>query len=154
MSHVLGQRLKSARQTVQLSQAVLGKMAGISQPFVAQIERGDRVPSQQVVNALANALNLPVDTLLGNVATGVDQAETVPFCERQHDELVPVPSRFASPGLIALMEDHELLAFLKIRPDEWMTLSSIQTLWPLKKDGYVQLLMTLRAVSHAQDRAA
>lgn len=147
---MIGPRLKSARLHARLSQTVLSEMAGISQSFVAQIERGDRTPSQQVVNALAVALKVPVETLLGQGEPAVSDQPVA--CERPSDPSMAVSGRFASPGLLELMEDRELLSILAVQPDEWMTLSSIQTLWPLKKDAYVQLLMTLRAVR--QDRAA
>jgi transcriptional regulator with XRE-family HTH domain len=39
------------------------ELAGISNPYLSQIERGLRAPSQQVVDGIARALKLSADTL-------------------------------------------------------------------------------------------
>ena len=39
------------------------RMAGISNPYLSQIERGLRAPSDQVVKAIADALQVSADTL-------------------------------------------------------------------------------------------
>jgi transcriptional regulator with XRE-family HTH domain len=39
------------------------EQVGISNPYLSQIERGLRAPSDQVVRSIADALRLPVDTL-------------------------------------------------------------------------------------------
>ena len=39
------------------------ELAGISNPYLSQIERGLRAPSQQVVDGIAQALHLSADAL-------------------------------------------------------------------------------------------
>jgi transcriptional regulator with XRE-family HTH domain len=39
------------------------EQVGISNPYLSQIERGLRAPSEQVVRSIANALHVPIDTL-------------------------------------------------------------------------------------------
>jgi transcriptional regulator with XRE-family HTH domain len=39
------------------------EQVGISNPYLSQIERGLRAPSEQVVRSIADALRVPVDTL-------------------------------------------------------------------------------------------
>ena len=55
------------------------EMAGISNPYLSQIERGLRAPSETVLNAIANSLKTSADALR-------DQAG-VP---REHDGGAPV----------------------------------------------------------------
>ena len=39
------------------------RMAGISNPYLSQIERGLRAPSEQVLNAIAETLKVSAETL-------------------------------------------------------------------------------------------
>jgi len=39
------------------------QLAGISNPYLSQIERGLRAPSEQVLDGIANALKVSADTL-------------------------------------------------------------------------------------------
>ena len=41
----------------------LAAMSGISNPYLSQIERGLRDPSDQVLNAIADSLHLSADSL-------------------------------------------------------------------------------------------
>lgn len=43
------------------------RIAGISNPYLSQIERGLRAPSEQVLNAIADALKVSADTLRSHV---------------------------------------------------------------------------------------
>lgn len=51
-------RIREARVRAGLSQEELAQRAGCSQPMVAQIERGDRAPSESLERALCVALGL------------------------------------------------------------------------------------------------
>jgi transcriptional regulator with XRE-family HTH domain len=48
-----------------LSQTDLARSAGISVPYLNQIEAGKREPRTKVVKALAGMLNVPIDALVG-----------------------------------------------------------------------------------------
>jgi len=48
-----------------LSQTDLARSAGISAPYLNQIEAGKRKPSTKVVKVLAGMLNVPIDALVG-----------------------------------------------------------------------------------------
>lgn len=39
------------------------ELVGISNPYLSQIERGLRAPSEQVVRSIADALQVPIETL-------------------------------------------------------------------------------------------
>ncbi len=47
-----------------LSQTALAAQAGISLPYLNQIEAGKRQPSARVLKTLAAALKLPIDALV------------------------------------------------------------------------------------------
>jgi hypothetical protein len=55
----------------------------------------------------------------------------------------------APGGLIELAEDTNLVAALQITDDEFRTLASIALPASVDRDGYVQLLMTVRAITKA-----
>lgn len=47
-------------------------MAGISNPYLSQIERGLRAPSKQVVEAIARSLQTSADDLYAQAGIGID----------------------------------------------------------------------------------
>jgi hypothetical protein len=53
----------------------------------------------------------------------------------------------APEGLKALVNDRELANALRVTEDEWKSLGSIKLPADVSKDGYVQLLITVRAIS-------
>ena len=59
----LGELIRSQRELHELSMRQLAKMAGISNPYLSQIERGLRAPSEQVLEAIARSLELSAETL-------------------------------------------------------------------------------------------
>ena len=46
-------------------------MAGISNPYLSQIERGLRAPSEEVLRAIADSLNVSADLLRGEEPSAV-----------------------------------------------------------------------------------
>jgi transcriptional regulator with XRE-family HTH domain len=61
----LGEVIRKQRELAELSMRRLAALAGISNPYLSQIERGLRVPSDEVVEAIAESLRLPADLLRG-----------------------------------------------------------------------------------------
>jgi transcriptional regulator with XRE-family HTH domain len=61
----LGGQVREHRLERGLSQEALAQRAGLSRNFVAQIERGESIPTVASLRRLAAALALPVATLLG-----------------------------------------------------------------------------------------
>jgi transcriptional regulator with XRE-family HTH domain len=59
----LGELIRRQRELHELTLRQLAEMAGISNPYLSQIERGLREPSEKVVEALANNLELSADAL-------------------------------------------------------------------------------------------
>jgi transcriptional regulator with XRE-family HTH domain len=61
----LGQAIKRLRTQRGLTQAQLAERAGISQPYLSQLEAGTKGrPAVQIVQTLAKALGVKIDDLL------------------------------------------------------------------------------------------
>lgn len=59
----LGEFIASQRRAAEMSLRQLAERAGISNPYVSQIERGLRKPSAEVLQSLATALSVSAETL-------------------------------------------------------------------------------------------
>src|SRR5438046_9026198 len=59
----LGQFIREQRGTARLSLRKLSDMAGISNPYLSQIERGLRKPSAEILQQIAKALRISAETL-------------------------------------------------------------------------------------------
>ena len=59
----LGTYIRSQRNSAQLSLRNLAKLAGVSNPYLSQIERGLRKPSAEILQAIAKALSISSETL-------------------------------------------------------------------------------------------
>ena len=59
----LGQFIREQRSTARLSLRRLSDMAGISNPYLSQIERGLRKPSAEILQQIARALRISAETL-------------------------------------------------------------------------------------------
>ena len=73
----LGDFIAAQRRAAEMSLRQLAERAGISNPYVSQIERGLRKPSAEVLNQLATALSVSAESLY--VRAGIiDPDETRP----------------------------------------------------------------------------
>jgi len=61
--HDLGEYLKEQRQSARLSLRQLSEVAGISNPYISQIERGLKKPSAEILQALAKGLRISAESL-------------------------------------------------------------------------------------------
>jgi transcriptional regulator with XRE-family HTH domain len=59
----LGEYLREQRRNAQLSLRQLAEAAGVSNPYLSQIERGLRKPSAEILQQLAKALRISAETL-------------------------------------------------------------------------------------------
>ena len=59
----LGEFIRSQRERANLSLRRLAETAGISNPYLSQIERGIRKPSAEILKNLARALEISSNTL-------------------------------------------------------------------------------------------
>jgi transcriptional regulator with XRE-family HTH domain len=61
--HDLGEFIRDQRHTARLSVRRLSELAGISNPYLSQIERGLRKPSADILQQIAKALRISAETL-------------------------------------------------------------------------------------------
>lgn len=87
----LGEYLREQRRNAQLSLRQLADAAGVSNPYLSQIERGLRKPSAEVLQQVAKALRISAETLY--VRAGILDAE------RDRDEVETRAALLADPTL-------------------------------------------------------
>ncbi|MFF6983395.1 helix-turn-helix domain-containing protein [Streptomyces sp. NPDC008343] len=87
----LGEYLRDQRRNAQLSLRQLADAAGVSNPYLSQIERGLRKPSAEVLQQVAKALRISAETLY--VRAGILDAE------RDRDEVETRAVIIADPTL-------------------------------------------------------
>jgi len=61
--HDLGEFIREQRRVARLSLRKLSELAGISNPYLSQIERGLRKPSAEILQQIAKALRISAETL-------------------------------------------------------------------------------------------
>lgn len=59
----LGEIIRQQRELAEISMRQFAQIAGISNPYLSQIERGLRAPSEQVLDGIARALKVSADVL-------------------------------------------------------------------------------------------
>jgi len=88
----LGEIIRRQRELNRLSMRQFAAMAGISNPYLSQIERGLREPSERVVEAIARSLQTSAEALYeqaGLVAEEDAELEAVPTAIRHDESLTP-----------------------------------------------------------------
>jgi len=86
----LGEFLREQRRSARLSLRQLADAAGVSNPYLSQIERGLRKPSAEILQQLAKALRISAETLY--VQAGMLDA-------RERDELEVPAAILADPSI-------------------------------------------------------
>jgi transcriptional regulator with XRE-family HTH domain len=88
----LGERLRSRRRKLGLTIAQVADSAGLSLPYVSNLERGRGNPTLDVLTSLAAVLDLPMAQLMGN---GNDDV-TEDLSERFLASIPPSLNRFSN----------------------------------------------------------
>lgn len=70
----LGSFIRDQRRSARLSLRKLSDLAGISNPYLSQIERGLRKPSAEILQAIAKGLRISAETLY--VRAGILEEDT------------------------------------------------------------------------------
>ena len=78
----LGEIIRRQRELSELSMRQFASLAGISNPYLSQIERGLREPSERVLDAIAAALQVSADTLYEEAGMKVDEEPETSAVER------------------------------------------------------------------------
>jgi len=75
-SSSLGEFIRTQRELSEVSMRQFAELAGISNPYLSQIERGLRAPSEAVLQSIAEVLQVSADTLYDQA--GVPREEDGP----------------------------------------------------------------------------
>jgi transcriptional regulator with XRE-family HTH domain len=59
----LGEYIREQRESAKVSLRQLAKLAGVSNPYLSQIERGLRKPSAEILQQIAKGLRISAETL-------------------------------------------------------------------------------------------
>ena len=103
----LGSYIREQRKSASLSLRKLAKQAGVSNPYLSQIERGLRRPSAEILQAIAKALQISAETLYVQagildeaVPTDLRQAILADrsITKKQKDVLLSVYESFRAAG--------------------------------------------------------
>lgn len=140
-------RLKAARERKQLSQAALARQLGVTQTLPGQWERGEKVPSADKLQRLAELLGVTASWLLGEKVVDVGNIYT-PHPTGPQGILTDSDS---PPGLRELASRSDLVAALDIAPAEWTALRSLIPTNLLSIDGYVGVLLIMRGSAKTTD---
>ncbi len=99
----LGEYLREQRLGARLTLRQLAEQAGVSNPYLSQIERGLRKPSAEVLQQIAKALRISAEQLYVRAGiVGLDESSSVELAiladpgltERQKQSLLDVHSSF------------------------------------------------------------
>ena len=104
----LGARVRELRRERGLTLKALGREAGLSHPFLSQLERGLARPSVASVERIAEALQVPVGSLWAERQRGAA------YVVRADDATVVPHSEAGAPGTV-----RELVANGSMRVREW-----------------------------------
>jgi len=108
-AQTLGEYLREQRRGAQLSLRQLADQAGVSNPYLSQIERGLRKPSAEVLQQLARALRVSAESLYvraGMLDPNDEQERSVHLAvladsaltERQKQVLLDIYASFRGEG--------------------------------------------------------
>ena len=73
----VGGFIRQQRETAEMSIRKLAELADVSNPYLSQIERGLRKPSAEILQQVAHALKLSVETLYAKAGILPDTDRTV-----------------------------------------------------------------------------
>jgi len=107
----LGEIIRQQRELAELSMRQFAEQAGISNPYLSQIERGLRAPSENVLDAIARALKVSADVLYkqaGMPAPGDEPEDNAVL------DAVAADTRLTARQRAALKEVYE--AFVTVSP--------------------------------------
>lgn len=120
MKDDLAKRLRSMRNMLDLTQSALAERVGITQAYLAELEKGSKRPSLDVLEKLCSTLNCSADYLLGltdNKSYRTMREETLPS-ELKGRSLTPELLRIVAERNISSRELELALDFVQKVKDE------------------------------------
>jgi transcriptional regulator with XRE-family HTH domain len=107
----LGEIIRQQRELAELSMRQFAELAGISNPYLSQIERGLRAPSETVLDSIARTLKVSADALYEQA--GIAAPGSPPEANAVL-EAVAADARLTARQRAALKEIYE--AFVAVSP--------------------------------------
>jgi transcriptional regulator with XRE-family HTH domain len=104
-ARALGGLIRAQRELQQMSMRKMASMAGISNPYLSQIERGLRAPSDRVLEAIADSLRTSADALREGAGIAPDE-----HSESEVAAAINADSRLSNAQRRALLEIYESFA--------------------------------------------
>lgn len=110
----LGDFIRDQRRTAQISLRQLARQAGVSNPYLSQIERGLRKPSAEILQQIAKGLRISAEALYVKAgileekpASAVTDAvlADLSLTERQKQVLLDVYQSFRRENTAAVVEE-------------------------------------------------
>lgn len=135
-------RLKAARKARNLTQRDLAGLVNMDQGHISRLENGGKGVSMEHLQTLSKELGVSISHLLGE-----DIKEQTASYDVTGERATILSNYNAAQGLRDLASNVELISALKVSEEEWKTLNSIQLPNGISMDGYVQLLITIRAIN-------
>jgi transcriptional regulator with XRE-family HTH domain len=123
----IGSFIRAQREAAQVSVRQLAEKAGVSNPYLSQIERGLRKPSADVLNQIAKALRVSAEVLYVRAgmlepseASDVRDAviADTAITERQKQALLEIYTSFVDQNAVALAATPDSGTALEAAPDE------------------------------------
>jgi transcriptional regulator with XRE-family HTH domain len=105
----LGEFIRRQRELSEVSMRQFAELAGISNPYLSQIERGLRAPSEQVLQSIADVLQVSADTLYEQAGVPREQDDAAEVVQAIRED-----SRLTGRQRQALIEVYE--AFVAVGP--------------------------------------
>ena len=106
----LGEYIREQRTSAEVSLRQLAKSAGVSNPYLSQVERGLKKPSAEILGQIAGALRISAETLYvkaglleardgdAAVTDAINTAETL--SERQRQVLLEIYAAFQKENAV------------------------------------------------------
>ena len=110
----IGSFIRSQREAAQVSVRQLAEKAGVSNPYLSQIERGLRKPSADVLSQIAKALRVSAEVLYIRAGilepsetneVGVAIITDMAITERQKQVLLDIYTSFCEQNEAALVQE-------------------------------------------------
>lgn len=137
------EKFRQSRTAKGLTQTELAKRAGIEQSHISYIERGMKGVSWEILEKVAKVLDVePLE-----LCFDATEAKAHRHVAAGHSVLNFIRADDNVPqGLKQLANDRDLIQSLGITENEWMALVTIRLPGAVNKDGYIHLVLTVRAI--------
>ena len=113
--NTVGDRIKTARKRIKLSQPELARSAGVAQSTISDLENNKKSPSVEIMKNIADSLKTTIDYLLTGREDAQSNASVLSNIERNEDfvqikyyDSIPVSCGFGSFGEILERDAKEL----------------------------------------------